>query len=61
MIYVKATQADFDEVGIPITTERFIDGKYVKHVEHLTAEQMDYMRFKARYEFIDEIPVQGSD
>lgn len=57
MVYVKATQSDFEEAGIPITTEVIIEGKYIKHVEHLTAEQMDYIRFKARYEFIDELPV----
>lgn len=61
MVYVKATQPDFLEAGINITTEIQIDGKYIKHVEHLTAEQMDYIRFKARYEFIDEIPNQGGD
>jgi hypothetical protein len=61
MVYVKATQTDFEEAGIPITTERVVDGKYIKHVEHLTAEQMNLIRFDSRYEFIDEIPIDVGD
>jgi hypothetical protein len=61
MVYVKAIKTDFEEAGIPITTERVVDGKHIKHVEHLTAAQMDYIRFKARYEFIDTIPIQEGD
>jgi hypothetical protein len=61
MVYVKATQTDFEEAGILITTERVVDGKYIKHVEHLTASQIDYIRFKARYEFIDTIPLEAGD
>jgi hypothetical protein len=59
MVFVSATQTDFAEAGIPITTEIKIADKYIKHVEHLTASQMNAIRFDSRYEFLDEIP-QGS-
>jgi hypothetical protein len=61
MVYIKATQADFEEAGISITTEREVEGKYIKHVEHLTAAQMDYIRFKSQFEFVDTIPIQEGD
>jgi hypothetical protein len=56
MIYVKALKTDFELAEIPITTERMVDGKYIKHVEHLSAEQMNNIRFNSAFEFIDEIP-----
>jgi hypothetical protein len=60
MVYVKATQTDYEEAGIPISTERVVDGKYIKHVEHLTAEQMNVIRLDAvKFEFIDAIPIEG--
>lgn len=61
MVYVKATQHDFEEAGIQITTEISTDGNYIKHVEHLTVEQMNAIRFDNRYEFVDKIPIQGGD
>jgi hypothetical protein len=61
MVYVKATQTDFEEAGIPITTEIVVEGKYIKHVEHLTAEQMNAIRFDSKFEFVDTIPTGEGD
>jgi len=61
MVFVMALPADFESAGIPITTERIIDSKAIKHVEHLSAEQFEAIRFNEQFEFVDEIPIQEGD
>jgi len=52
--FVVALVEDFERVGIDVTSERkSIDGlKALKHIENLSATELNEIRFKSVFEFI---------
>lgn len=54
--FIVGNVADFDSVGIDITSEReSIDNtKSLKHIELLSDEQFETVRFDKRFEFLSD-------
>jgi len=57
--FVVATLADFDRVNIYVSNERLsIDGtKLLKHIELLTADQFNLMRFDTLFQFVGDAEI----
>jgi len=57
--FVVATLAGFDRVNIDVSNERLsIDGtKSLKHMELLTADQFNLMRFDALFQFVGDAEI----
>jgi len=54
--YIIGNVTDFTTVGIDIITERTsTDGKALKHIESLTDEQFDIIRFDSKFEFKSDV------
>ena len=54
--FVIANISDFEQVGIDVSTcRKSIDGlKALKHIENLSAEELNTIRFMQEFEFVGE-------
>jgi len=57
--FVVATLTDFDRVNIDVSNERLsVDGtKLLKHIELLTADQFNLMRFDTLFQFVGDAEI----